>query len=74
MARWLKKFNRSFLPPQAPSFNRQIDPNTEIVVTSGANEGIYAIETAFLEPGDEVIMFEPFFDQVSWNVTTMPPI
>jgi kynurenine aminotransferase len=53
-------------PLQAPSFKREIDPNTEIVVTSGANEGIYAFEAAFLQPGDEVIMFEPFFDQVSW--------
>ena len=25
--------------------------------------GEYAVLTAFLEPGDEVIMFEPFFDQ-----------
>lgn len=25
--------------------------------------GQYAVWTAFLEPGDEVIIFEPFFDQ-----------
>lgn len=25
--------------------------------------GEYSVLTAFLEPGDEVIMFEPFFDQ-----------
>lgn len=38
-------------------------------MTSGANEGIYAFETAFLQPGDEVIMFEPFFDQYIANTT-----
>ncbi|KAH9846010.1 PLP-dependent transferase [Lenzites betulinus] len=47
----------------SPQFGRSLDPETEIVVTSGANEGQYAVWTAFLEPGDEVIIFEPFFDQ-----------
>lgn len=50
-------------------FKREIDPNTEVVVTAGANEGIYAFGTAFLQPGDEVIMFEPFFDQYIPNTT-----
>lgn len=31
--------------------------------------GQYAVFTAFLEPGDEVIMFEPFFDQYLASVT-----
>ncbi|EJF60350.1 PLP-dependent transferase [Dichomitus squalens LYAD-421 SS1] len=44
-------------------FGKELDPDTEIVVTSGANEGQYAAFTAFIEPGDEVIIFEPFFDQ-----------
>ncbi|KAI9062731.1 PLP-dependent transferase [Trametes sanguinea] len=45
------------------TFGKELDPETEIVVTSGANEGQYAVWAAFLEPGDEVIIFEPFFDQ-----------
>ncbi|KAG6331150.1 hypothetical protein ID866_7938 [Astraeus odoratus] len=45
------------------SFNRSLDVETEILVTSGANEGQYSVFTAFLDHGDEVIMFEPFFDQ-----------
>ncbi|KAF7790917.1 hypothetical protein EIP86_001875 [Pleurotus ostreatoroseus] len=44
-------------------FGRDLDVESEILVTSGANEGEYSVLTAFLEPGDEVIMFEPFFDQ-----------
>lgn len=44
-------------------FGRELNVETEILVTSGANEGEYSILTAFLEQGDEVIMFEPFFDQ-----------
>ncbi|KIY63579.1 PLP-dependent transferase [Cylindrobasidium torrendii FP15055 ss-10] len=52
-----------------PSFNREVDPDTEILVTSGANEGQYSVFTAFLEQGDEVILFEPFFDQYLPSVT-----
>ncbi|BGP37437.1 arylformamidase [Rhodotorula kratochvilovae] len=47
----------------SPSFKRELDPNTEIQITAGANEGMYAFATAFIRPGDEVIIFEPFFDQ-----------
>jgi kynurenine aminotransferase len=51
------------------SFKRSLDVETEIIVTSGANEGQYSVFTAFLEQGDEVIMFEPFFDQYLPSVT-----
>ena len=63
-----------------PLLGRSLDTESEILVTSGANEGAsahtgtrqylkilrvgqYSVFTAFLEQGDEVIMFEPFFDQ-----------
>ncbi|KAG6911721.1 hypothetical protein DXG01_007971 [Tephrocybe rancida] len=52
-----------------PLFGRDIDVESQILVTSGANEGQYAVFTAFLEQGDEVIMFEPFFDQYLPSVT-----
>ncbi|RXK36813.1 kynurenine aminotransferase [Tremella mesenterica] len=35
----------------------------EIVVTAGANCGMYAALVAHLQPGDEVILIEPYFDQ-----------
>ncbi|KZT66426.1 PLP-dependent transferase [Daedalea quercina L-15889] len=41
---------------------RELDTESEILVTNGANEGEYATFTAFIEPGDEVIIFEPFYD------------
>lgn len=53
----------------SPSFGRDLDVETEILVTSGANEGQYSVFTAFLEQGDEVIMFEPFFDQYLPSIT-----
>ncbi|KIM46040.1 hypothetical protein M413DRAFT_441102 [Hebeloma cylindrosporum] len=62
----LREAIKSFYGPQ---FNRELDVESEILVTSGANEGQYSVFTAFLEHGDEVIMFEPFFDQYLPSVT-----
>ncbi|MAE77560.1 MAG: aminotransferase [Planctomycetes bacterium] len=38
------------------------DPMTEINVTSGATEGICSALLGLLNPGDEVLLFEPFYD------------
>jgi N-succinyldiaminopimelate aminotransferase len=38
------------------------DPQTEVLVTTGATEGIAAALLAFAGPGDEVLTFEPFYD------------
>jgi N-succinyldiaminopimelate aminotransferase len=39
-----------------------LDPQSEITITSGATEAIAAALLAFIEPGDEVILFEPMYD------------
>ncbi|MFD7414606.1 pyridoxal phosphate-dependent aminotransferase [Kitasatospora purpeofusca] len=41
------------------------DPDTEVLVTAGATEAIAAALLALLEPGDEVIALEPFYDSYS---------
>lgn len=38
------------------------DPESEITVTVGATEAIYLIVQAMVNPGDEVIVLEPFYD------------
>ncbi|MBD0693497.1 pyridoxal phosphate-dependent aminotransferase [Streptomyces sp. CBMA123] len=38
------------------------DPDTEVLVTAGATEAIAAALLGLLEPGDEVIALEPFYD------------
>lgn len=38
------------------------DPEREILVTSGSTGAFYAACTALLDPGDEVIAFEPFYN------------
>lgn len=47
----------------SPLFGRDIDPETEVTITTGANEGMLSAFMGFIEPGNEVIVFEPFFDQ-----------
>src|SRR5688572_7393539 len=44
------------------SFNHIVDPESEITITSGATEAIYAVFAAFITPGDEVIVFDPAYD------------
>lgn len=43
-------------------YDLSFDPDTEVLVTAGATEAIAAAMLALLEPGDEVIAFEPFYD------------
>jgi N-succinyldiaminopimelate aminotransferase len=38
------------------------DPATDVVVTTGASEAIAAAVLALVEPGDEVLVLEPWFD------------
>jgi L-glutamine---4-(methylsulfanyl)-2-oxobutanoate aminotransferase len=40
----------------------EIDPETEITVTCGSTEGMIAAMMATVDPGDEVIIFEPFYE------------
>jgi N-succinyldiaminopimelate aminotransferase len=39
-----------------------VDPDTEVLVTAGATEGLAAAILALVEAGDEVLTFEPFYD------------
>jgi aminotransferase len=39
-----------------------VDPETQITVTCGATEGMIAAMLGLLDPGDEVIVFEPFYE------------
>jgi len=38
------------------------DPETEVTITAGATEALYAAITALVNPGEEVIIIEPAFD------------
>ncbi len=40
----------------------EVDPETEVLITAGASEALAASLIALVEPGQEVITFEPYFD------------
>src|SRR5687768_4464464 len=40
----------------------RVDPETDLTVTCGATEGMIAAMLALVDPGDEVIVFEPFYE------------
>ena len=46
----------------AQLYGRRYDPVTEITVTTGSTEGLFAALTALVHPGDEVLMFQPAYD------------
>jgi len=43
-------------------YEMTVDPDTEITVTCGATEAMASVFLALLNPGDEVIIFEPFYE------------
>ena len=43
-------------------YGARYDPATEITITSGATEALFDVISAFVRPGDEVIVFEPAYD------------
>lgn len=45
-----------------------INPDTEITITPGGTYAIYSSLTAILQPGDEVIVFEPAYDSYIPNI------
>ena len=47
---------------QSAAWGRAVDPDTEITVSCGATEAMIAAMLAAVDPGDEVIVFEPFYE------------
>jgi aspartate/methionine/tyrosine aminotransferase len=45
-----------------PLLGRSLDPDTEVTVTAGCTEALAAGFLGLIDPGDEVILIEPFYD------------
>ena len=43
-------------------YGMDVNPDTEVTVTTGATDALFSAMQAFIEPGDEVIVFQPFYD------------
>ncbi len=49
-------------------YNTHVNPETEITLTPGGTYAIYTAFTSILQPGDEVILFEPAYDSYIPNI------
>lgn len=62
------RLKKAIADAYSPYYQRTLDPETEVTITTGANEGMLSAFMGFLEAGDEVIVFEPYFDQYISNI------
>ncbi len=61
----VKKFRDAIAKKTNSFLGLEIDPETEITVTCGSTEGMIAAMMATVDPGDEVVVFEPFYENYS---------
>jgi len=64
----IPELRRAVVDHQRHFYNLEYDPDTEVLVTAGATEAVAAALLALLEPGDEVIAFEPYYDSYAANI------
>ena len=57
-----RPFRDAIAAKYARTYGMQFDPQREITVCCGATEGMVASMLACLNPGDEVVLFEPFYE------------
>jgi aminotransferase len=57
----IARLRNAIAAKQQRDYGLTYDPETEVLVASGATAGLHAACMALLNPGDEVIVFEPFY-------------
>jgi len=60
---------RAIAEHQRRFYDLRYDPDSEITVYSGATEAICAVFQALCDTGDEVVLFEPFYDSYRASIT-----
>ena len=58
----ISELRQAIAAHQKRFYGIDLDPDTQVLVTAGATEAIAAALIALLEPGDEAIAFEPYYD------------
>lgn len=57
-----KNFRNALVEKHARFTGQAYDPETEVTVTCGSTEAMIATLLALVDPGDEVVIFEPFYE------------
>jgi N-succinyldiaminopimelate aminotransferase len=58
----IPELRRAIAEHQSRTYGLDYDPDREVLVTAGATEAIAAALLGLLEPGDEVVALEPYYD------------
>ena len=64
----IARLRNAIAAKQSRDYGLDYDPESEILVASGATGGLHAATMALLNPGDEVLLFEPFY---GYHVSTL---
>ena len=64
----IARLRNAIAAKQFHNYALEYDPETEVLVSSGATGGFHAAVMALLNPGDEVLLFEPFY---GYHVSTL---
>ena len=56
------QLRRAVAKKQSAAWGREVDPDAEVTVSCGATEAMIAAMLAAVDPGDEVVVFEPFYE------------
>lgn len=59
---------RAIVDHTARFYGLEIDPASGVIVTAGATEGIFSAVLGLVDPGDEVIVIEPYYDSYVPNI------
>lgn len=62
------ELRRAVATHQQRFYGLEPNPDSEVLITAGATEGIAAAILGLLEPGDEVVMLEPYYDSYAATV------
>ncbi|HWZ28759.1 MAG TPA: aminotransferase class I/II-fold pyridoxal phosphate-dependent enzyme [Gemmatimonadales bacterium] len=57
-----KRLRNALAAKYADWYGLEVDPETDLTVTCGATEAMASALLALIDPGDEVIVFEPFYE------------
>jgi N-succinyldiaminopimelate aminotransferase len=67
-ARGVPALRQAIADHQKRFYDLSYDPDTQVLVTTGATEAVAAALLAFVEPGDEVIALEPYYDSYAAGI------
>jgi aminotransferase len=67
----ITRLRNAIAAKQRRDYGLEYDPETEVLVASGATAGLHAAAMALLNPGDEVLLFEPFYGYHTATLNSM---